>query len=289
MEDDLMKKACITFLLASLCLCLCVAAGCTGAVDEGTPPAVPEATPATVSIEDTPVQYAEVNGVNLAYREFGEGDPLLLIDGFTGVMDGWNETFISLLAGHYHVYTYDHRAMGYSGDNDDPYTIPQLADDAAGLMGALGYESMHVYGVSMGSMISQQLVVDHPDKVRKLILSSPDCFNIRLIQTTEDYDQFVSSYVEDPSTSTGIRKEAEAILTWNGTYDDLSGITKDVMLVVGTDDDLTPDAIAVQMAEQIDGSWLVRFKGVPHAGSYDAPVQYGEVVLTFLETDVSPL
>lgn len=61
------------------------------------------------------------------------------------------------------------------------------------------------------------------------------------------------------------------------------------MLVVGTDDDLTPDSIAVQMAEQIDGSWLVRFKGVPHAGSYDAPVQYGEVVLTFLGTYISPL
>lgn len=82
-----------------------------------------------------------------------------------------------------------------------------------GLMGALGYESMHVYGVSMGSMISQQLVVDHPEKVRKLTLSSPDCFNIRLIQTSEAYEQFVSLYVEDPSTPAGTRKEAEAILT----------------------------------------------------------------------------
>ena len=285
-----MKKTWITFLLASLCLCLCVAAGCTGTVDDGTPAAVPapEATPLTVSIEDTPIQYAEVNGVRLAYREFGEGDPLLLIDGFGGVMDGWNETFIGLLAGHYHVYTYDHRAMGYSGDNDSPYTIPRLADDAATLMGVLGYESMHVYGVSMGSVVSQQLVVDHPEKVRKLILSSPDCFNVNRNETQVLYDLVIDTK-EDPSTPTGTRKEAEAILVWEGTYDDLSGITKDVMLVVGTDDDITPDTIAVEMAGQIDGSWLVRFKDVPHAGSYVAPVEYGDVVLTFLGMDESPL
>ncbi|TAJ44088.1 alpha/beta fold hydrolase [Methanofollis fontis] len=281
-----MKIDMLALFTAFLCLCLCVTAGCTGTVEDRTA-AVPEATPTPVSINDTPVQYAEVNGVSLAYREFGEGDPLLLVPGFGGVMDGWNETFIGILAGHYHVYTYDHRAMGYSGDNDDPYTIPQLADDAAALMGALGYESMHVYGVSMGSSVSQQLVIDHPEKVRKLVLSSPT-YSVGLNETTVLYGLIVES-AEDPSTPAGERKEAEANLVWEGTYDGLSGITNDVMLLVGTDDVLTPDAVAVQMAGEIEGSWLVRFKGVPHAGSHYAPVEYGEIVLTFLGMDESPL
>jgi pimeloyl-ACP methyl ester carboxylesterase len=61
------------------------------------------------------------------------------------------------------------------------------------------------------------------------------------------------------------------------------------MLIVGTADDLTPDTISVQMAGQIKGSWLVRFKDLPHVGSHVAPVEYGETALTFLGMDESPL
>ncbi len=61
------------------------------------------------------------------------------------------------------------------------------------------------------------------------------------------------------------------------------------MLVVGSDDVLTPDAVAVRMTGQINDSWLVRFKGLPHVGSHDAPVEYGENALNFLEMDESPL
>ncbi|MDD4254647.1 MAG: alpha/beta hydrolase [Methanofollis sp.] len=178
-----MKKMWISCSL--ICLCLLLTAWCTGAVDNRTSatPAVtlaPSSPP--ISINDTPVRYADVNGVRLAYREFGAGEPLLLITGFGGVMETWNETLVGILAGQYHVYIYDHRAMGHSGDTDAPYTIPRLSDDAAGLMKALGHESMHVYGVSMGSSVAQQLVIDHPETVRKLVLSS-STYSTRLNET----------------------------------------------------------------------------------------------------------
>jgi len=137
-----MKQTLISCAIVIVALCLIAAAGCTGTGSSGE-----NATPTrttVVSINDTPIQYAEVNGVSLAYREFGAGEPLLMIMGFGGVMESWNETFIDILADQYHVYIYDHRAMGHSGDNGAPYTIEQLANDAAGLMDALGYESMNV-------------------------------------------------------------------------------------------------------------------------------------------------
>jgi pimeloyl-ACP methyl ester carboxylesterase len=87
----------------------------------------------------------------------------------------------------------------------------------------------------------------------------------------------------------GVHKEAQANLAWNGSWDGLSGIHKDVMLVVGTADVLTPDPVSVRMAGQINGSWLVRFKGLPHVGSHYAPVEYGENALAFLGTNESPL
>ncbi|WP_067048695.1 alpha/beta fold hydrolase [Methanofollis ethanolicus] len=272
-----------------ICLCLLLTAGCTGTADTGTS-ATPTATllPSTlpVSFNDTPIQYADVNGVSLAYREFGAGEPLLLITGFSEVMEDWNETFVGILAGQYHVYIYDHRAMGHSGDTDAPYTLPQLSDDAAGLMDALGYESMHVYGVSMGSSVSQQLVIDHPETVRKLVLSS-STYSARLNETKKLYDTLVAC-AGNASQPLGLQKEASANLAWNGSYDGLSGITKDVMLIVGTADEVTPDAVSVRMAGQIPGSWLVRFKGIPHVGSSYAPEEYGTTVLTFLGMNETP-
>lgn len=240
-----------------------------------------------VSFNNTPVQYAEVNGVNLGYREFGSGEPLLMIEGFGATIDNWNETFIGILASKYHVYTYDHRGMGYSSDDDTTPSISQYADDAAVLMSALGYESMHVYGASMGSSTSQQLTIDHPDRVRKLILDS-NTYSVR-IPETKNLFRIIESEANNSSEPQGIRNEAKANLDWNGSYDGLSGINNDVMLVVGTDDILTPDEVSLQIAGQINGSWLVRFKGLPHTGYHVAPVQYGQNALNFLAMNESPI
>jgi len=210
-----------------------------------------------------------------------------MLGGFGNTIGDWNQTFIGILATKYHVYTYDHRGMGYSSDNNATPTISQYADDAAALMPALGYDSMHVYGVSMGSSVSQQLVIDHPERVNKLVLDS-NTYNIRIPETKKLLGN-IEAAAANPALPEGVRKEAQANLAWNGSYDGLAGIQKDVMLVVGTADELTPDPVSVRMAGQINGSWLVRFKGLPHVGSHYAPVEYGENALAFLGLDESPL
>jgi pimeloyl-ACP methyl ester carboxylesterase len=292
-----MHRALSPVLTVVVALCLLASAGCTGAPGSGQPAAATTTIAPTVSavahapsvsFNATPVKYAEVDGVRLGYREFGAGEPLLLVPGFGATMDTqWNETFVGILASQYHVYTFDHRGMGYSGDNNATPSIARYADDAAGLMTSLGLDSMHVYGVSMGSSISQQLVLDHPERVRKLVLDSVS-YSIRLPETKPLLTS-IESVAGNTSYPEGLRKEAQANLAWNGSYDRLSGIQKDVMLVVGTADVMTPDAVAVRMAGQIDGSWLVRFKGLPHVGSHYAPEEYGTNALAFLGTDESPL
>lgn len=241
----------------------------------------------TVSFNETPVQYAEVNGVTLGYREFGAGEPLLMIEGFGATMDNWGETFIGILASKYHVYTYDHRGMGYSGDSDKAPSMSQYAEDAAALMSALGHERMHVYGASMGSSISQQLTIDHPDKVQKLILDS-NTYSV-LIPETKVLHSIIETVAVNASEPQGLRNEAKANLEWNGSFDRLSGINNDVMLVVGTEDVLTPQEVSLQIAGEINGSWLVRFKGLPHTGYHQAPVQYGQNALNFLAMNISPV
>ena len=276
----------MSIVAITVTICLLAVAGCTDT--SGTRPA--HATPAVqphtaVSFNATPVKYAEVNGVFLGYREFGAGEPLLMVQIFGVSMYDWNQTFIGILATKYHVYIYDHRGMGYSGDNNATPTMSQYADDAAGLMTALGYDSMHVYGVAMGSSVSQQLVISHPERVQKLVLDSVT-YSIRIPETKKLLGTLEAS-AADPTQPQGVRKEAQANLAWNGSWSGLSGIHKDVMLVVGTDDVLTPDPVAIQIAGQINGSWLVRFKGLPHAGSNYAPIEYGKNALACLGTNES--
>jgi pimeloyl-ACP methyl ester carboxylesterase len=273
--------------LSIIIICLIVATGCTGNASPAQPAVQANPYSTAVSYNTTPVQFAQVNGVTLGYREFGSGEPVLMVQGFGAAMNNWNETFIGILASKYHVYIYDHRGMGNSSDSNATPTISLYADDAAGLMTALGHDSMHVYGVSMGSSISQQLAIDHPERVRKLILDS-NAYSVRIPETKKLLGN-IEAVAASPAMPEGVRREAQANLAWNGSWDGLSGIHKDVMLVVGTSDDLTPDAVSVRMAGQINGSWLVRFKGLPHVGSHYAPVEYGENALTFLSMDESPL
>ncbi|MCX5853090.1 MAG: alpha/beta hydrolase [Deltaproteobacteria bacterium] len=287
-----MRQSLAIILLIAVLMAGVYTAGCTTSTPQNVPavtstatcPVVPQV-PA-VSINSTPVKYAQVNGVSLGYREFGSGEPILMIPGFAGTMStAWNDTFIGILASKYHVYIYDPRGMGFSGDNNATPTISQYADDAAGLMTALGYDSMHVYGISMGSTVSQQLVINHPERVRKLVLDSVT-YSIRIPETKTLLFVIESSAV-DPAQTQGVHEEAQANLVWNGSWAGLSGINKSVMLVVGTDDILTPETVTVQMAGQINGSWLVRYKGLPHIGSRDAPVDYGKNALEFLGTNES--
>jgi pimeloyl-ACP methyl ester carboxylesterase len=266
-----------------LVLVLCWSAGCASAPPVPAGPAVPAAV--AVSITATPVQYADVNGVRLAYREWGSGEPLLVIVGFGVTMEQANETAIGIFASKYHVILYDHRGMGQSSAGNASPSIGLYADDAAGLVQALGYGSMHVYGTSMGSFIAQELALSHPGTVRKMILDSPS-YSIRVpeIHTLKAY---LESVAADPASPPGLRDEAHAILAWNGTEERLPRMQKDIMLVVGTEDSITPEVLSVRMAEKINGSWLVRFRGLPHAGGGVAPEEYGRIALHFLATNES--
>ncbi len=294
-EDYHMTPTQMSALVIAVMICILMTAGCTSVPGTpGIPQSVSTSPPTTqaiplpqpVSFNATPVQYANVNGVTLGYREFGSGEPILMLIGYGATMDTWNETFIGILASKYHVYTYDHRGMGYSSEYNTTPSMALFADDAAALMPALGYDSMNVYGVSMGSSVSQQLVIDHPERVRKLVLDSVT-YSIRIPETKLLYDIIVATGI-DPNQTKGVHQESVANLEWSGSWDHLSTINKSVMLVVGTADVLTPPPVTYQIAGQINGTWLVQFKDLPHIGSRNAPLEYGANALAFLGNNESP-
>lgn len=121
------------------------------------------------------VEYAQVGDVKLAYYTRGEGKPLVMINGFVSTMSLWDPLLIEELAKTRKLVIFDNRGVGLSTDTvENNTTIPQMADDAAGLIQALGLEKPDILGWSMGARIAQQLLIRHPDLVGKAVLAAPN-------------------------------------------------------------------------------------------------------------------
>ena len=115
---------------------------------------------------------AKVNGIELAYEEYGSGFPLVLAHGFTATKEMWDGQ-VGPFSERYRVVVYDERGHGESEAPpvDDPgYTMASLVEDQRGLMAHLGIEQAHVGGLSLGGMIAMRFALAHPAMVRALLL-----------------------------------------------------------------------------------------------------------------------
>jgi pimeloyl-ACP methyl ester carboxylesterase len=131
----------------------------------------------------------EANGITIEYETTGEGEPLLMVMGLGGQLTDWSDGFIDrFVAAGFQVITFDNRDQGLSTEFDwEPptqtravlatlvkrppkagYLITDMANDAIGLLDALGIEQAHVVGMSMGGMIAQTIAIEHPQRVRSL-------------------------------------------------------------------------------------------------------------------------
>jgi pimeloyl-ACP methyl ester carboxylesterase len=105
----------------------------------------------------------------------GKGDPILLFNGASDVMDGWDPSFLGILSSNHTVIAFDSRGLGNTTMGSKPYTSQQLATDAAGLLDALKIPKADVMGYSLGSFIAQQFTIMYPDKVNTLTLVASTC------------------------------------------------------------------------------------------------------------------
>jgi len=98
------------------------------------------------------VKYAQVGDIKMAYYTRGQGAPLFMIMGYTGTMGAWDPALLDVLDDTNTLVMFDNRGAGLSTDTvEDLTSMPQMADDAAGLIKALGYDKANVLGWSMGA------------------------------------------------------------------------------------------------------------------------------------------
>lgn len=111
----------------------------------------------------------QTNGIELYFEIVGQGEPVLLLHGLGSRGEDWAFQ-VPEFSRSFQVITADMRGHGRTAKPPGPYSLPQMAADVVGLLDGLGIESTHIVGLSMGGMIAFQIAVDHPERVRSMVI-----------------------------------------------------------------------------------------------------------------------
>ncbi len=260
---------------------------------------------------------AQVKGIEMAYNIDGEGEPVLLIGGFTMVKESW-ELQVVELAKRFRVITFDNRGVGETTVPTEPFTIDEMAADTVGLMDALSIDSAHIFGVSMGGLIAQVLALDHPDRVGKVALGCtthggrravqpsrevmevlakaadpsieveksvrirlPTIFSERFIrEEPERLEEFVRFSVQYWPTPQGAAGQMGALSVFN-VRRRLGEIRCPVLAITGAEDRMMPPENARLLAEGIEGAAHYLVADAGHSFFLEKPDEVNRVLIDF--------
>lgn len=241
------------------------------------------------------LEKAFVNGVNICYDSVGEGFPLIGITGKDSSMDWWHPEAKQAFSEKNRFVMLDNRGSGRSDAPTEPYGIADMAKDVVGLMDALGIEKAHLFGQSMGGMIAQEIAIEYPDRVAKLVLCGTTCGVARavpsfrmirfLLQRTTSFSAqntlemlFTKSYMrrhpdriaalvermeQAPPNPVSVQLHQRASRNFD-SFDRLGRIKAPTLIIHGKDDWVFRAKHAELLHRRIAGSKLVLLPGAGH-------------------------
>lgn len=255
--------------------------------------------------------------IKLHHQVKGEGEPLVLIAGFSADHMAWLP-LVDSLSRHFQVVTFDNRGAGQSPTPDEPSTIDNFVHDTLGLMDDLGIEKAHILGQSMGTIIGQYIAAGHPERVNKLILSNsftksdktshyafrlighlmedqaprerymeamlPWCFSNEFLSHQANVDLIIDLYKSNPYPQSvqGFWSQFNAALEAD-TSPIMHKIKAKTLIIACDEDLLTNLNDAREVHAGIEGSELVIIKGMAHVPHVERPAEFIEIVLNFLK------
>jgi 3-oxoadipate enol-lactonase len=259
--------------------------------------------------------YVDANGLRLWVEEWGSGPPLLLIMGLGASIDTWvaqREPF----AAQFRVIAFDNRGAGRSECPPPPWTVAAMAEDAAGVLDALGVTRAHVLGVSLGGMIAQELAIAHPGRVASLVVAvsfaRPDPIRRTFLlhrrwarlNGAAPADESVATLpwllspalINDPErlggalalfatmpfmTAEAYGHQVDAILE-HRTLERLHRVRAPTLVLAAAEDVLTPVFLSEEIAAAIPGASLRILPRGNHAALVEYPDEFNGAVLEWL-------
>lgn len=258
-----------------------------------------------------------VGDIRIYYEVHGQGELLLLITGLGGHSLDWGWVLPELLAEHYQVVIFDNRGAGRSDQPPGPYSIEQMAQDTVRLLDAIGLKRAYLFGVSMGGMIAQEIALDYPERVEKLVLgctmaggatqvepapaveaylhprqdlsaqggmwwSAPSGFTHDFIRAhPEIVERKIQVNLAYPSRLDAYEAQLAAFKAYD-SHARLPSIKADTLVLTGDRDILIPPQNSRILAERIRGARLREIEGAGHLFWISHPEETFEAVRAFL-------
>jgi pimeloyl-ACP methyl ester carboxylesterase len=266
-------------------------------------------------------QFITANDTKFAYRVLGDkpGIPLVMLSPLGSSMDDWDPAITNGFAQKYKVIVFDIQGTGASSGTT-PDNIPDMAKGVTSFIKALGYSKVNLLGFSMGSFISEQIVLTEPTLVNKIILTGtgpkgseglsnlPNILASAAGLTPEQV--FLASFFASSPTSQSAGKsayervqerkvdrdaplsgesftaEVKAVLGWAqpnpGALKELQSITQPVLIAQGQEDALVPVVNAVNMSKSLPNARLIVYQDAGHAAFFQYHDDFVQKTLEFL-------
>jgi pimeloyl-ACP methyl ester carboxylesterase len=165
----------------------------------------------SVNTQNIPLKKVHVGDIDVAYKMFGKGDPIILFNGASDNMDAWDPSFLTGISSNHTVIVFDQRGIANTTAGSKPYTYQQLANDTAGLLDALKIPKADVMGYSLGGHIAQAFTVSYPDKVNRLILVATTCGGKDAIPKPPEFKKLQADVVSKSLHNIPITQEMKAL------------------------------------------------------------------------------